>query len=554
MNPSLAWLSELQREPWPMEHRALGAFLAKVSEAAQSARMPSAQPSPAAARRLQVDADGTCSIQIRGTLLKSKPWYFDFFGIAATAYADIETDVAAALADPAVTAIRLDVDSPGGTSAGLKSAADAIFAARKMKPVYARVEDLAASAAYWLASQAERISAGPMAMIGSIGAFLAFMDQHVLAHQLGLKVDVISSGSLKGAGVPGTQLSEAQRGELQKYVDDVTSQFVEDVARGRGISEAKARAWATGGTWLGEEAVRMGLADAIETLGEMSAGVRAGARTEVELDAAAAAKDGSAQPRKGDRVRVKINPPHMKGQKTGTVEIENGGRALGIIFDGMEKEGAHKWYVPSEVEVIKGEKKARMADEEKTAAGAGARPDVAMNESAPVAEGETDMDPKQIEAEKQKAADEARATERGRVADIKKAFGEKDAAFTLLAIEKGWTLQEAKAEWADVVEAKSKQDRDALAEANKKLELAKKPGVAGATAVPPGGKPADEAPAAEKDFMALSREYAKEHKCSMVEAMRAVNKANPGLHEKSQADWAGRAPQVHSFKQSIGMK
>lgn len=132
------------------------------------------------------------------------------------------------------------------------------------------------------------------------------------------------------------------------------------------------------------------------------------------------------------------------------------------------------------------------------------------------------------------------------IAELKAAFpGNPD--FVLAQAEKGVTLLEAKAAYGEVLEAR-----------NAKLE--KENADLRAKAAPaPGAEPLrqDDPGAAARpkgDFMTLSREYAKEHKCSMREAMKAVNDANPGLHEKAQEEWAASAPRVHQFKQRIGMK
>lgn len=474
-------LAELERDPWLMEERAMHAFMARVAEAA--GRIPTDKPVEVAPAGYRIEQDGTAVIQIHGTLMKSVPWYYERFGIAATAYQQIEAQVTAAAADPKVAAIRLDVDSHGGSSAGVKRAGDAIFAARSSgKPVLARVEDVACSAAYWLAAQAQEISAGPMAMIGSIGTYMTFMDLERMAKNEGIEVQVISSGPLKGAGIPGTRLTPAQKADIQKWVEDLTEIFVGDVARGRAMAAADVEAWATGGTWLGDEAKRMGLVDRVESHQQLSA------------RAAAVAA----------------------GRRSSNID-----------------------------EVTK-------TDE--PAAGEGARPASDTNDRVPSSEGDIPMTDAERKALEEKAAADARAAERTRVSQITALYGSKDPELAQKAIGEGWSVEQTKAAYADLVDAKLEKERAARAESDKKLEAAQKAAATGAAPVPTGGNPADVPAAVEKDFMALSREYAEKNKCSMRVAMKAVNDANPGLHEKAARQWAARAEEVHQRKLSLGMK
>lgn len=265
------WLAELFREPWAMEQAAQQAFIQRVTEAMQSARWAGRQlPRMTEERPINVEEDGTAVLDIRGALLKEVPWWFKYEDIAATSYQALEADLEAAMGMPEVLAIRLDIDSPGGQSFGLKRVADAIHAAGKVKPVTARVDDMAASAAYWLGSQASRISAGPLAMLGSIGTYLTVVNVDRLLKNHGIEVDVIRSAPLKGAGAGGTPLTADQRETYQELVNTLTRAFVADVARGRGMSVSKVQELATGETWIGPVALEKGLCDAIETHSEMS--------------------------------------------------------------------------------------------------------------------------------------------------------------------------------------------------------------------------------------------------------------------------------------------
>jgi signal peptide peptidase SppA len=310
------FLAELHREPWAMEQGAYEAFVAKVSDALQAARFASRPMPTAAPRPLSIEADGTALIYITGTLMKDVPWWFKYESIPATAYGDIEKDLQAALASPDVKRIQLVVDSPGGQSSGLKRVADSLFAAREQKPITARVEDMSASAAYWLTCQASEISAGPLAALGSIGTYLVIPNFERLAKNIGIEVEVFRTGSLKGAGVPGTALTPEQRGFYQELVDTLTQGFVADVARGRGVSVAKVQEWTSGRVWIGKEAMALGLCDTLESNLELSG--RSAART-ADYRVSNVSHEEEAMPPKSATTEEPVIPPAPAAPKAATI-------------------------------------------------------------------------------------------------------------------------------------------------------------------------------------------------------------------------------------------
>ncbi len=258
--------ADLQGEHWAMEARALEAFMLKLAaidptpdQVAAFGRSDSEQ---ARKSRMEI-SNGVASVPVTGVLVKKVPWYFSFFGIDATAYGEIEADVARALADDSVTSIRLMVDSPGGQVAGVKEASDAIAAARALKPVSAHIDDIGASGAYWLASQAGKVSASPNALVGSIGVYSAYVDSSKAAENEGYKVHVVSSGPHKGMGVPGSPITADQLAAMQQVIDGMAANFVQDVARGRGRGADQVTKWADGRVWISREALQNGLIDSV---------------------------------------------------------------------------------------------------------------------------------------------------------------------------------------------------------------------------------------------------------------------------------------------------
>lgn len=200
-------------------------------------------------------------IDIIGTLVNRGAWVGSNSG--EVSYEGIEAQIETALADPDITAIVLDIDSPGGEAAGMFGLAEVVRRANTRKPVVALVNDMAASAAYGIASQAERILVSPTSITGSIGVVLVHLDRSGELEAKGIKPTLIHAGAHKVDGNPFAPLPDAVRADLEGEVQKYYSIFVDLVAAGRGerLSAAAARA-TEARTFLGDEAIARGLADA----------------------------------------------------------------------------------------------------------------------------------------------------------------------------------------------------------------------------------------------------------------------------------------------------
>jgi protease-4 len=174
--------------------------------------------------------------------------------------------IAQAVADPSVSALLLAIDSPGGHAQGVPDVSASIQQARQSKPVLAYVDGRAQSGGYWLAAQAEAEYAMSSSDVGSIGAYMAFLDMSRMAEMKGIKPEVFKSGKHKAMGMAGTSLTDEQRGMIQTRVDAWGAQFRETVQAGRGgrvPSDAM-----QGQSFSAVEAMGIGLVDSIATLGE----------------------------------------------------------------------------------------------------------------------------------------------------------------------------------------------------------------------------------------------------------------------------------------------
>lgn len=187
--------------------------------------------------------------------------------IRSTSTAALATAVRALAADGAVSAIVLEVDSPGGEVAGTLEAGDAIREAGRLKPVVAIANSHAGSAAYWLASQANELLVTPSGQVGSIGVYHAHEDQSKALETQGRKVTLISAGKFKTEGNPFEPLGDEARAARQAAVDHFYEAFVKAVARGRGVGVPQVRdGFGQGRMVVAPAAVAAGMADRVGTL------------------------------------------------------------------------------------------------------------------------------------------------------------------------------------------------------------------------------------------------------------------------------------------------
>jgi len=188
-------------------------------------------------------------------------------------YQAIQVGLAAALADPSVAGILLDVDSPGGEAGGVFDLADRIAAAAKIKPVWAIANESAFSAAYALASAASRLVVTRTSGIGSVGVIAMHIDQSGMDAKAGLQYTPIVAGAHKNDLSPHTAITDEARAMLQAEVDRLYGLFIDTVAS-HGRLTADALRATEAGLYFGDAAVTAGLADAVatfdDTLAEMA--------------------------------------------------------------------------------------------------------------------------------------------------------------------------------------------------------------------------------------------------------------------------------------------
>lgn len=184
-------------------------------------------------------------------------------GTSADAFA---AAITRASMDGEIGAVVIHANSPGGSTYGIAEAASAVYAARQRKPIFAAVNSVAASAAYWIASQASEMHITPGGEVGSIGI--------VTAHRApgadeSASTTIIATPAAKGLGWGA--MSDELRAEIENRHAAKYAQFVGDVARGRRVSVERASSADFGGgrMVLAADAVRAGMADGVATVGQV---------------------------------------------------------------------------------------------------------------------------------------------------------------------------------------------------------------------------------------------------------------------------------------------
>ncbi|MGL9762625.1 MAG: S49 family peptidase [Wolbachia sp.] len=216
-------------------------------------------------KHFHINPKGIAIIRIYGVLTK-KTEAFDHI-LDMTSYENIHEEIESALEDKSIETILLDIDSPGGEVNGVFDLADFIYESRAKKRIIAIANDDAYSAAYAIASSAEKIFLTRTSGIGSIGVIASHIDQSGFDEKQGIKYTTIFAGSRKNDLNPHEPMTSESLESLQKEVGRLYEMFLQLIARNRGLSIEKIRS-TEAGLYFGENAVEIGLADGVTTFFE----------------------------------------------------------------------------------------------------------------------------------------------------------------------------------------------------------------------------------------------------------------------------------------------
>ncbi len=250
-------LKFLANEPWAISESGLqlvvavasrDEFFAEVREKALAAL----DGKPLDNTRAATMRGDVAVIPVEGPLFRHSNLLTSMSG--ATSYDALHKDFQAAMANPAVKSVLLNIDSPGGEARGVSELAAAITAARGKKPIKAYVGGSANSAAYWIASAADEIVAADTAQLGSIGVMAVYPKDESTG-----EIEFISSQSPYKNAKPSTDVGKAK---IQARIDALATVFVDSVAANRGVKPAKVLSdFGKGDVFVGAGAVKAGLAD-----------------------------------------------------------------------------------------------------------------------------------------------------------------------------------------------------------------------------------------------------------------------------------------------------
>ncbi|HYA87009.1 MAG TPA: signal peptide peptidase SppA [Nitrospirota bacterium] len=171
--------------------------------------------------------------------------------------------------DGSIKAIVLRIDSPGGGVVTAQEIYNAVKNARKEgKKVIASMGSVAASGGYYIAAGADKIVANPGTLTGSIGVIMEFANIEKLLEKIGVKGTVVKAGQYKDVGSPFRDMTDPEKKLLQGVIDDVHSQFIDVVAKGRNIPIDDVKAIADGRIFTGRQALKLKLVDKMGDLTE----------------------------------------------------------------------------------------------------------------------------------------------------------------------------------------------------------------------------------------------------------------------------------------------
>lgn len=263
-------LSAFAAEPWALDREKLSAvtdfLLFKADGGVYTPEEVAARIGGGQRVQEAATGNGVALIPVYGVLSQRMTMMSDLSG--GTSYQSLTRSLHAALADDEVSAIVMEIDSPGGSVPGTMELAAEIRSLRGgAKPIIAQVNSMAASAAYWIASQADEIVVTPSGRAGSIGVYTVHEEISAALEKAGVKRTYISSTPEKVEGNETEPMPEDALAFVQARVNESYQLFVAEVAEGRGVSTETVLAdFGKGRVFGAKELLKRGMADTIATL------------------------------------------------------------------------------------------------------------------------------------------------------------------------------------------------------------------------------------------------------------------------------------------------
>lgn len=193
-------------------------------------------------------------------------WYGD-----ETAVNVVRASLNEIMQDDSIDTILLHVSSGGGSVAGVDELVNQLTAVKQERNVVTYIEDVGASAAYWIAAVGEAVYANEVAMIGSLGVFTVLTDTSRMFEEMGIETILVSEpDDIKGAdGTPGVPVSKEVVRNTQDYVKAIADIFFKSISENRDVSQKVLRQQVGGRVMVAKSAQRYGLIDGVKTLDEV---------------------------------------------------------------------------------------------------------------------------------------------------------------------------------------------------------------------------------------------------------------------------------------------
>jgi signal peptide peptidase SppA len=255
---------------WAIEQslvRPLGVALERINAGEGVPEELAKRLTPKQDERIAGSEGAIAVMQVSGFIAQHPDIFMALFG--GTSTAALGAAITAAADDASIKAIVLHVDSPGGSVYGMPELAACIREARKKKSIIAHVDSFAASAAYWIASQAEEVIVSPGGDVGSIGVYMMHQDWSQALEESGVKTSFIYAGKYKVEGNYTEPLADDTREYFQARVDEHYRNFVNDVALGRNVDASKVLSdFGQGRMVSATKALKAGMVDRVATFTE----------------------------------------------------------------------------------------------------------------------------------------------------------------------------------------------------------------------------------------------------------------------------------------------
>jgi signal peptide peptidase SppA len=278
MNHSLL-IAEFLGTPWAMHTERFEAIASMLERWSSGAAAPlevmtsvqidkDARTARAAAAREQ--SGSIAVLPMYGAITQRGNMAAQLSGSGAMSTQKFSGDLRAALADPSISQILIDIDSPGGSVFGISELGDELMQARAQKPVIGFANSTAASAAYWLAACCSELYMTPGGEVGSIGVVMAHQDKSAAMEKDGIRTTYITTSKYKAEGNSSAPLSDETTQYLQARAGAYHAMFTKAVAKGRNVPIDAVRDGMGQGRMLGaSDALSAGMVDGVMTFDQV---------------------------------------------------------------------------------------------------------------------------------------------------------------------------------------------------------------------------------------------------------------------------------------------